>query len=141
MSAGVQAVRGHPIHPEAGAVLEQLGAASDNFVARQLNKTIATESDLIVTMTRTHRDHVLSIAPRCLHKTFLLTEIAASVNEYGVSNLIQLRDMRPQLPTSALTDVVDPIGQNVDVFAQVGLQISRLVPAVIKVSTASTTER
>jgi protein-tyrosine-phosphatase len=51
-SAGTRAVIGHPIHSDAAAVLEKLGADVSDFSASQLKSEIAAAADLIITMTR-----------------------------------------------------------------------------------------
>jgi protein-tyrosine phosphatase len=63
-SAGTRAVIGHPVHAKAARVLVELGGDPADFAARQLKPAIATEADLVLAMTREHRDAVLEITPR-----------------------------------------------------------------------------
>lgn len=136
-SAGVRAVRGHAIHSVAALVLERLGGTPGGFTAKQLNPKHLSDADLVVTMTRQHRDAVLEIAPTCLRRTYLLSEIARLVNEFGARSVPELTDLRARLAGTEVVDIPDPIGQDTDVFWQVGHQIAELVPAVVQLCRSS----
>lgn len=129
-SAGTRAVIGHPVHPEAARVLLDVGADPAGFAARQLSPKIAGAADLILTMTRQHRDAVLEIAPRQLKRTFTLTEAAALTTGFAPDSLADLAALRPHLRAEQVADVPDPIGQSPDVFDRVGAQIAGLVRPV-----------
>lgn len=122
---------GYPIHDDAARVLEQLGGHANDFAARLLTPKVASNADLIITMTEAHRDKVLKIAPHLLKRTFLLSE----------ASLLSLRDaermsdpaaLRPQLAAHERPDVPDPIGQSPEVFAEVGSQIAELLPPIVE---------
>lgn len=130
-SAGTRAVIGHPIHHEAAAVLEKLGGQSTDFAARQLTLRIASEADLILTMTKTHRDAVLEVAPRQLRRTFTVGEAARLATDYDARNVADLSALRPQLGSHEADDIPDPIGQDAEVFATVGARIAELLPPVL----------
>ncbi|WP_313901272.1 protein-tyrosine-phosphatase [Mycobacterium sp. SMC-4] len=131
-SAGTRAVISQPIHPDAAIVLESLGGNASNFSARQLTPRIASAADLIVTMTRTHRDAVLELAPRQLHRTFMLNEAAQLIADYDPRDVADLAALRPQLDTSEVMDVPDPIGRDPDYFAAVGTQIADAIRPMIE---------
>lgn len=131
-SAGTRAVIARPIHPSAAEVLEELGGQSSNFAARQLTARIASNADLVLAMTAAHRDSVLELAPRLLHRTFMLTEASRLVSEHGARTVADLAVLRPQLATRELTDISDPIGQTSEVFRHVGTQIAELIPPVVE---------
>ncbi len=135
-SAGTRAVVGHPMHPDAAAVLESLGGDSSQFAARQVTRRLAAEVDLVVTMTRAHRDAVLDLAPKQLHRAFTLHEVARLVNGCGATTVEGLASLRPQLTAKDIPDVPDPIGQSPNFHAMVGRRIADLVPAVLKLKTA-----
>jgi len=117
-------VIGHPIEDHAADVLRELGGDPSDFAARQLSPRIASSADLVLTMSRKHRDTVLEMAPRQLHKTFTLCEAARLVIDCGAENLADLPLLRPSLAGSAVPDIPDPIGQTPEIFAQVGQQIA-----------------
>ncbi len=131
-SAGTHAVIAHPIHPDAAHVLEKLGGDASSFAARQLTSRIASDADLVLTMTRAHRNAVLEHAPRQLHRTFTLSEAARLASEYNARKVADLAALRPQLAAHELSDIPDPIGQDAKVFATVASQIADLLPPVLE---------
>ncbi len=132
-SAGSRARVGHAIHPQAAGVLTRLGGDATGFASRQLNSRIASSADLVITMTRAHRDAVLELAPRQLRKTFTLIEAARLVTEYGAGNLADLAVRRALVGSEAVHDIPDPIGQSSEFFTQIGDQIAALLPPILQV--------
>ncbi|HOB49569.1 MAG TPA: low molecular weight phosphatase family protein [Mycobacterium sp.] len=131
-SAGTRAVIAHPMHPEAAQALLDLGGDPTGFSARQLTPAIATDADLVIAMTRAHRDAVLELAPRQLHRTFILTEAAALTTQFEPADLGDLSTLRPQLRADDLEDIADPIGKTPEVYAEVAEQIAALVAPVVE---------
>jgi protein-tyrosine phosphatase len=131
-SAGTRAVIGHPIHPDAAVVLEELGGNATGFTARQLKPKIASAADLIITMTGAHRDIVLEAAPRQLWRIFTLTEAARLASMDGADSIADLAALRPHLSAIDTTDIPDPIGQGPEVFAAIGSQIADLLPPLLE---------
>ncbi|MEO1995110.1 MAG: low molecular weight phosphatase family protein, partial [Planctomycetaceae bacterium] len=74
-----------------------MGGDASNFAARQLTAKIASGADLVVTMTKAHRDAVLELAPNKLHKTFTLIEAARLIAECEAKTIKDLSTLRPQL--------------------------------------------
>lgn len=136
-SAGTRAVVGHPIHVEAVQVLEQLGGYAGEFNARQLTARIASDADLILTMTKSHRDSVLGLAPSKLHRTFTLAEAAQLVSRFDPDTVADLSSLRSRLPASDIPDVPDPIGHGPEAFEAAGSQIFELLPPVLAVCARS----
>lgn len=131
-SAGTRAVIGHGIHHDAEFALQNLGGEASNFTARQLKPKVAAAADLVLTMTRSHRDMVLELAPRQLHRTFTLVEAACLILELNPQNLIELAAFRSYLDGQDGLDIPDPIGRSREFFALVGKQIAELLPPVIE---------
>ncbi len=124
---------GHPIHDDAALVLEKLGGDVSNFAARQLTSRIASDADLVLTMTRAHRDAVLELAPRHLNRTFTLSEASRLASECNARTVADLAALRPHLaPAHVLSDIPDPIGHSAEIFALVGSQIADLLPPVLE---------
>ncbi|WP_343038992.1 low molecular weight phosphatase family protein [Mycolicibacterium chubuense] len=130
-SAGIRAVVGHAIHPSAALVLESLGGDASSFAARQFIPTMAADADLILTMTTAHRDAVLELAPRALHRTFVLAEAARLASEGGAATVADLSHLRAQFPSDSIAQISDPIGQSIEVFETVGAQIADLLQPLI----------
>jgi protein-tyrosine phosphatase len=122
----------HPIHDDAALVLEKLGGDVSNFAARQLTSRIASDADLVLTMTRAHRDSVLELAPHKLHRTFTLSEAARLASECNAQTVADLAEFRPHLAAHELADIHDPIGQSRELFATVGSQIADLLPPILE---------
>jgi len=120
------------MHPDAARVLEELGGDPTGFAARQLTTKIASAVDLVISMTRAHRDAVLELAPRQLHRTFTLAEAARLVSEFGARDVKGLAALRPQLTPGDAADIPDPIGRDPDVFNRVGSLIAELMPPVMQ---------
>jgi protein-tyrosine phosphatase len=131
-SAGTHAVIAHPIHPEAAHVLEKLGGDASRFAARQITRRIASDADLVITMTKAHRDSVLTLAPRLLRRTFTLVEASRLAADFDARSVADLPDLRPRLAAHQVFDVTDPLGQSADTFAAVGSQIADLLPPILE---------
>jgi protein-tyrosine phosphatase len=131
-SAGTRAVTAHPIHHDAALVLEKLGGDVSNFAARQLTSKIASDPDLVLTMTRAHRDTVLELAPHKLHSTFTLSEASQLAAESKARDIADLAALRPTLAAHQVADIPDPIGQSAEFFEMVGSQIADLLPPILE---------
>ena len=71
-SAGLGALVGHAMAPQAAALVEKEGIDSSVHTARQLTNEIIAENDLILVMERSHMDGVFNIDPGARGKTMLL---------------------------------------------------------------------
>ena len=123
---------GHPMHETAAAVLKELGGDPSGFSAQQLTATVTSSADLVLTMTTEHRDRVLQLVPRLLHKIFTLPEAARLCEIFSPDSISNLATLRPHLGSAESLDIADPIGQSPDFFRTVGLQISDLLPPVLE---------
>ncbi len=119
-SAGTRAVASSGLEPTAAHVLSTLGGDPDGFAARQLTPAIAGAADLILTMTESHRDTVLRIAPRQLKRTFTLLEAAHLASATGPATVAELAAARGTVARPASVDVPDPIGRSATMFEDVG---------------------
>ena len=138
-SAGVRAVIAHPIHHDAALILEQLGGDVSDFAARQLTPGIAARADLVLTMTRAHREAVLERNPKLLRRTFTLSEASRLASAFSAQTVNDLATLRPQLAAHESWDITDPIGQGMETFAMVGSQIAELLPPVLQLCKRSST--
>lgn len=82
-SAGVGAVVGAPMSPEAAVHLTPFDVSTEGFSARQLIPTLVHESDLVLTATEGIRSRVLEDAPAALRRTFTVLEFAALLDVVG----------------------------------------------------------
>lgn len=127
---------GCPIHREAATVIERLGGVTSDFKATQLSSKIAASADLIVVMTKAHRDAVLELAPRQLKRTYTLNEAAYLASQCDTPSISEIAKLRPKSAVQKMEDIADPIGQTAEVFAAVGAQIAGLLPAVLEICRA-----
>jgi L-threonylcarbamoyladenylate synthase len=72
MSAGLAAHRGSPASPEAVDLLDEDGIDLRGHESQMLTKTLVEQADRIVTMTRSHRDAIVSNMPEFAHKVRVL---------------------------------------------------------------------
>lgn len=117
--------------PSAALVLEGLGGDPSYFSARQLTARIANSADLILGMTKAHRDAVLELVPQKLPRTFTLAEAAGLAAGGHVNRIEQMSSARPLLSSGETLDVEDPVGRNLSTFEAVGLRIADLLRPVI----------
>ncbi|MGN6512516.1 MAG: low molecular weight protein-tyrosine-phosphatase [Lysobacteraceae bacterium] len=71
-SAGLAALAGRPVDPDAAAVLAARGLAADAHVARKLTPEMIAAADLVLAMDPRQLSAVRAIAPQARGKTFLL---------------------------------------------------------------------
>lgn len=155
MSAGTRAVVGSAMHPDTALVLRGFGADAGPFRARHLIEFHAAEADLVLTMTRAHRDAVLRLAPRSLARTFTLREAAELLTLLGddfepdgldlatraralVKALAEIRSWRT--PHDA-DDVPDPIGRPLEAHDEAGgLIADALLPILSRLAAMAATD-
>lgn len=109
-SAGVCAGNGFPASPNAVAALQEKGIDISGHRSRHLSPAMIEDADLLVTMTRNHRDAILSITPESAGKVFLL-------KSFGIA----------QCPT----DIYDPVGEALNIYRRVRDEIDAALPDLI----------
>lgn len=102
-SAGTGAFPNSPISGQSGTVLAELGIDSSSFRSSRLSAELLDTSDIIITMTASHRQTIVSALPDVAGKTFRLLDIVdggdvpdpygGSVDEYRAT----FEAMRPAL--------------------------------------------
>lgn len=127
-SAGTRAIPGQDMEPTAALAARRLGGDPDGFRSRRLTTPIASDADLILTMTERHRSAVLTLAPRMLRATFTLREAARLQQVSGASTVAELANARAHVPAPAEPeDVDDPIGRDEGTFVRVTAEIADLL--------------
>ncbi|MBN1869114.1 MAG: threonylcarbamoyl-AMP synthase [Candidatus Omnitrophica bacterium] len=94
MSAGTGVFIQSAASSETIAVLAEEGIDATDHVAQPMNTILLKKADLIIVMTRKHRDQVLERVPEVEKRVYLLKEFANTVSN-GAENL----------------DIIDPIGK------------------------------
>jgi protein-tyrosine phosphatase len=72
---------GHPIQPPSADIIRSYGGTAEGFSARQLTSQLLRESDLVLTMTSTHRGEVLQLDASLLRRTFTIREFARMLSQ------------------------------------------------------------
>ena len=155
-SGGTGALAGHPMEPQARALLEAQGYAADGFVARDLTTAMVADADLVLTATRAHRGKVMTLHPKAVRYTFTFRELAHLVAGLTDEELrgdggqeaergVQARDHVARVVKLAAgqrgmgapladadADVVDPYRRPIQVFEEMSGQIMAALPAVVR---------
>jgi protein-tyrosine phosphatase len=138
-SAGTGAVAGAPMDPQAAMMARELGASTEEFVARALTAEQVAAADLVLTADRDHRAAVVRLHPPAHRYAFTLTEFARLAGAVRVDTLpgddpvaravalvraaAGLRGtIRPPTPTD--DDIPDPIGTDDLTHRKVGALIT-----------------
>lgn len=74
-SAGTGALVGYPMDPPSRAMTERFGGEPDGHTARQLDERQLSHVDLVIAMSREHRDAVLAIRPSLARRAFTIVEL------------------------------------------------------------------
>lgn len=129
-SAGVSAIAGTSMSRHAAGILRDEGI-TDNITSSQLSADLLNWADLVLTLTQSHKRHVLHYYPSAVMKTHTLkeyvqdedavrrdleeldslyagTELAASLGqEPKAADLERIIEIRQRIPS---TDIMDPFG-------------------------------
>ena len=109
-SAGVRASDGFPASPNAVAAMHEKGIEISTFRSRRLSPELVGSADLLVTMTRSHRDAIVAISPESAGKVFLL-------KSFGIAQ--------------CAADIYDPVGEALDIYRRVRDEIDAALPDLI----------
>lgn len=142
-SAGTRAMVGHPVQPELAALLPPAVDAS-GFAASQLTPARVKEADLVLAMTREHRQAVVEMFPGALRRSFTYREFARLMAlPEGVPSAPTPADalrsavaaaglLRPRVRTTGdLDDIADPYQRGQEAYARAYAEISEAARAII----------
>ncbi len=101
VSAGLSAFPGGPASPEAISVMKQKGLSLVHHQSRAVSDRLVMQADLVLTMTKSHRNAIVQRWPELSSKTHLLS------NNHG--------------------DVSDPFGGSESVYAACAVQIEQFL--------------
>lgn len=135
-SAGVGALAGSPMAPEAAALVEAYGGSADGFVARHLTTAMVQESDLVLTATREIRSRVLEDTPGALRRTFTVLEFAALLDvvppDSEPAALVRTAAEQRSRAELADYDVPDPYGRGKPAHAVAARVMATAVQRIAK---------
>ena len=152
-SAGTHALVGHGMPEPALELAEEAGvdpATAAAHRARYLVEPLLDDADLVLTMAREHRSHVVKMMPNRLRRTFTVREFArlastlstdearaaadaagSSPHERFAAVLRAVNDQRGVTPSSGEDDdVIDPYRRSRETYAR---SAAELTPALVEV--------
>lgn len=83
-SAGTWGVNGQPASGDAQLTMQKRGLSLDGHIARTVTPELVEKADLIIVMTRSHRDALTSEFPGTRRKLHLMSELGGL--EYDISD-------------------------------------------------------
>ncbi len=131
ISAGVRAVGGRPMVPDAAKALVELGGDPEQFASQRVTPAIIAEADLVLAMTQDHRDRVLLVSPGALRRTFTLSETVRLIREQQATTVAELAAARPFSTARPDEDIADPMGREYPEFQTAARRILDLTRVVI----------
>ncbi|HHW03913.1 MAG TPA: low molecular weight protein arginine phosphatase [Thermoanaerobacterales bacterium] len=111
-SCGIAAVEGMPASSNAVKVMKEEGIDISSHRARQLSEEIL-KADLILTMTKNHKDYILNRFPNTKGRVFVLEEFAS--DRMGDEDV----------------DISDPYGGDEETYRRVAMEIKEKLKNVL----------
>ncbi|MCT4619005.1 MAG: low molecular weight protein arginine phosphatase [Marinisporobacter sp.] len=109
ISAGTAAIGGQQASKNAVRAMEEKGIDLKDHRATFITKELTQEADLILTMTRNHKNQLLYMEPKAKEKIYTLKEY-----------------------TGGDGDIVDPYGQSIDVYKECSKEIEESLKVLIE---------
>lgn len=137
-SAGVAALAGRPMDQLMADELAARGGDPAGFVARQIDRGIIGDADLIVGMEAYHRQVVLDDHPALVRRTFTLGQLAGIVQgfpELSGADLVEAVGARRHRVRDE-DDIADPYRRGPQPAAHAAAQISDLLDQILPRLTA-----
>jgi protein-tyrosine-phosphatase len=108
-SAGLYALENEQASREAVEVMRTAGIDISQHRSRSVSETMLQDADLVLTMTRKHRNQLQDIYPHHQHKIYTLAEFSGEPQE----------------------EIPDPYGQSIEVYQLVSQQIEALLKKIV----------
>lgn len=93
-SAGTEAMVGHPIETTMAAWARHHDVEGDPHAARQLDRELLADADLVLALARDHRRDIVTLLPRASRTVFTLNEFARLVEDAAAAGILELPDGR-----------------------------------------------
>lgn len=117
-SAGISAIEGQMANEKAIKVLKSKGIDISSHRAKQITKEMVNQSDLILTMTLSHKKLILEYFPNEINKVFTLKEYGQKINDE--------KSDRNNL------DIADPYGMDYNVYKLSMMEIEAELDIIVK---------
>jgi protein-tyrosine phosphatase len=142
-SAGTVARPGTALGPGAADVIAELGGSTESFASRRLTAALVEAADVVLGLTREHRESAVRLYPGALRRCFTLEEFvrlsATTVDADPAQVVRQAAADRGRLaPTPpGADDIADPQGLPADAVHWCAVRIDQAVRRVAAVLTAA----
>ena len=131
-SAGSHALAGSPATETTVRVLAEAGIDAGRHRARELDRRVVAEADLVLTMAREHVGYVLAYERGAERRTFTLASFARAVQGRAAPSAEELVDLGNQYAEEAADDdVADPVGRGEHAYRRCAERLQELVPPVV----------
>lgn len=110
ISAGTGAFLGQRASENAVKAMKEKGIDLKSHRSTPLTLELVDQADLILTMTKNHKEQILRVSPRAMDKTYTLKEYGGSLKN---------------------TDILDPFGQSINVYRECGKEIEEALKIVV----------
>jgi len=110
-SSGTSVYTPLPASDNAIEAVKELGLDLTDHRSQKLNINMLREADLVLTMTRAHKEHILNISPDAKDKVFTLVEYATD---------------------GKLGDISDPFGYDLETYKRCRDEILKYLEMVVK---------
>jgi len=104
LSAGISALPGMNPTPEAIKVMTEKGIDISRHIATQVKEDLVKKADLILVMSKTHKDYIKTKFTFAQNKIYLLKEFA------------QISEFKSIQKTDENYEVVDPLGRPIEFY-------------------------
>ena len=101
LSAGTHAMTGGKAAHNAKEAMGEKGLSLETHITQALSRELIEKVDLILTMTKNHKENVEFLVPESRGKVFTLREYVQDKNTWG-----------------GRLDIMDPFGQSIEVYRQ-----------------------
>lgn len=118
-SAGISTFEGDSANEKAIYTLRNKGIDIKSHKSRQITKEIIENSDLILTMTKSHKGMILNALPEYLNKIFTIKEYVY------INNNEEL--------TGKNLDIADPYGLDYNIYEKCAAEIEENLKEIIKI--------
>lgn len=119
-SAGTDVFLRQTANEKAILAMEEMGIDIKKHISQPLEQKLIDEADLILTMTKSHKERLVASFPHAEIKTFVLKEYLSLVTGGGSRDL----------------DIMDPYGQDLQVYRKTAMEIkeilSKLIPQLFR---------
>jgi len=111
-SCGIAAIAGMPATPQAVKVMKDIGVDISSHRAKNLSEELL-KADLILTMTKSHKDYIVDKFPYTKGRVFVLAEFAEDEGDEGV-------------------DIADPYGGDEETYRRVAQALKEKLEKVLE---------